>query len=119
MAKPDKCISVNEAKALQNNWETTREPAITAMRNGTQDMSDFMWSLDELQEYLDYVKQESKKAGCNNPGIRVFLGAYNDNNSTNTTVFFAPTETDQIGADNNYDIEPFNFGTGGWPPTKY
>ncbi len=119
MAKPDKCISVNEARELQNNWVNSREPAITSMRSGTQDTREFVYSVAELEEYIEYVKSESKKQGVNNPGIRIYFGAYNSVQSNNATLFLAPTHGDQINSDNNYDIEPFNFGTGGWPPNIY
>lgn len=119
MAAPDKCISEQQARQLHDNWVNTREPVITQMRNGVQDTREVMWSLAELEEYLDYVKSESKKAGYNDPGIRVYFGAHNDVGNDRATVFFAPTKTSQEGADNNYDIEAFNFGTGGWPPRQY
>lgn len=120
MAKPDKCISVQQARDLHDNWVSTREGSITAMRNGTQDTREFLWSVSELEEYLEYVKSESKKQGFNSPGIRVYLGAYNDNQSTNATVFFAPTEdAASAGAKNNYNIDAYNLGTAGWPPKNY
>lgn len=119
MAKPDKCISVDDARQLHDNWVATREPVITQSRGGNQDTREVMWSVEELEEYLDYVKTESKKAGYSKPGIRVYFGAHNENNNDRATVFFAPTKTSDKGADNNYDIEAFNFGTGGWPPQQY
>ncbi len=35
------------------------------------------------------------------------------------TVFLNATESDDGNSDNNYGIDPLNFGTGGWPPRTY
>ena len=119
MAKPDKCISVQKAKELHDNWVSSREPAITSMRNNVQDTREFVFSVAELEEFLEYVKSESKNQGINKPGIRIYFAAYNDVNSDRATLFLAPTDGDQIDSDNNYDIEPLNFVGGGWPPKTY
>lgn len=119
MAKPDKCISVEKARELHDNWVNSRETVITAMRNNVQDTREFVFSIKELEEFLEYVKSESKSQNINNPGIRIYLAAYNDVNSDRATLFLAPTKGDQIDSDNNYDIEAFNFVGGGWPPKIY
>ena len=119
MAKPDKCISVQQARELHDNWVNTREGAITTMRNGVQDCREFVLKIDELEEFLDYIKEESKKQWVNNPGVRVYFAAYNDAKSDKATLFFAPTKGTEPDSDNNYDIESFNFMGGGWPPKIY
>ena len=129
MAKPKKCISPKEARELHDEW-TSKRGNQTKKSLGHEDARDFWWSLDELQEYLDYVKEESKKQGVKKPGIRVYLGTYTKEKCKHkkglSTVFFAPTGAKpgglgKDGADdpNNYDIDAFNFGGGGWPPNKY
>ncbi|HSI68929.1 MAG TPA: hypothetical protein VK941_01765 [Gillisia sp.] len=130
MKKPAKCISVEEAKKQQEQWVDTRGKEIE--RGGKyKDTRDFWYSLDELQEYLDYVREKSKEQGVTKPGIRFFLGAYPAGvNKGYSTIFLAPTkekvsavagetELEEEKDLNNYDIEPFNTIGTGWPPSIY
>ena len=119
MAKPAKCISVQQAKQLQNNWVTTREPAITQARGGQQDTREVVFNIAELEEFLDYVKDESAKKGITDPGVRLYFAAYNNMSSDYATVFLSATMSDDKHADNNYDIEPYNTITAGVPPKNY
>ena len=128
--KPKKCISKDEARELQKNWCDTRSGKLNK-KMGFEDRRDFWWSLEELEEYLAYVKQESTKQKVKNPGIRVHLGAYSPkkckHNKGLATLFLAPTgaKPGSIGKDGNgdepvnYDIEPFNLTGGGYPPNDY
>lgn len=118
MSKPTKCISIEEAKELQNNWIKSRGATITSSR-GAQDASDFTFSLAEMEEFLAYVRAESAKQGVLNPGIRIYFAAYNNSKSTKATVFLAPTNGSDENASNNYDIDPLNRGGSGWPPNDY
>ena len=118
MAKPTKCVSVEEARKLQDNWVATRSTHIQRAE-GSEDCREFVYSVKELEEYLDYVKEESTKQGIDAPGIRIYFGAYNTEKSDKATIFLAPTEGGDSEDDNNYNIDPFNFGTGGWPPKTY
>ncbi|MEZ4778632.1 MAG: hypothetical protein R2786_04545 [Flavobacteriaceae bacterium] len=118
MAKPTKCISVSEARSLQNNWNASRASDIQKSM-GSMDASDFTFDLEELQEFIDYVKEESTKQGISNPGIRVYLASYNSFDNNKATVFLAPTKGIESDSDNNYDIDPLNRGNVGWPPNAY
>ena len=117
MAKPSKCISVADARKLQDNWVATRGAEITKAQG--QDQREFIYSVEELQEFLDYVKDESAKQGIDAPGIRIYFAAYNNAKSQKATVFLAPTKGGEIDSENNYSIDPFNWGSGGWPPNIY
>lgn len=125
MKNPEKCISVEEARLLQNNWKESRGKFIEKGQ-GYVDTRDFWYSLDELQEYLDYVKETSREQGVNNPGVRIYLSAYppTPKKKSFTTIFLAPTkensekEQDEKN-ENNYEILPLNTATGGWPPKDY
>lgn len=128
MEKPAKCISVEEARKEQDEWVRTRGKDIREAE-GYEDTREFWYSLDELQEYLDYVKEKSKEQGVEKPGIRFYLGAHpkTKDKKSYTTMFLAPTkeakgetETAQEDSDpNNYEIEPFNTIGSGWPPMEY
>ncbi len=125
MAKPAKCISIEDARKQQQEWMKTRGKAIESGK--FKDVRDFWYSLDELQEYLDYVREKSKEQGVEKPGMRFFLGAYSPGrNDGNATMFLAPTrekdpskDTEEIEDPNNYEIEPYNTIGMGWPPSDY
>ncbi|MBZ9630529.1 hypothetical protein LB465_07025 [Salegentibacter sp. LM13S] len=128
MKKPKKCISVEEARKEQDEWVRTRGKDIREAE-GYEDTREFWYSVDELQEYLDYVKEKSKEQGVEKPGIRFYLGAYPKTNEKKsyTTMFLSPTkeakgDTENAEEDsdpNNYEIEPYNTIGSGWPPMEY
>ncbi len=125
MAKPDKCITPQDAEKLFTHWSNTRGEGIKA-HIGEQDTCEFTLSISELREYLDYVESKSKGQGISNPGVRLYLGAYNNSKSKKATFFLAPTkgksdnkDGDDNDEENNYDIDPWNINQGGWPPKEY
>ncbi|UAB80364.1 hypothetical protein INR76_09565 [Marixanthomonas sp. SCSIO 43207] len=118
MAKPAKCISVDSARELQDNWVNTRAVEIEQAQ-GSVDTREFFYSVEELQEYLDYVKDMSTKQGITNPGIRIYFAAYDTQSDDKATIFLAPTNGNTSSSSNNYSIDPLNKGMGGWPPTNY
>ncbi len=131
MAKkvPEKCISVEEARELQDTWCCTRTPEIDKCI-GFQDTREFWWSVEELEEYLKYVKKQSRKQGIDNPGIRLYFGAYPKEKCKMekgySTVFLSPTGAPPGGmgkgfdnAPNNYKIAAYNGAGAGDPPNSY
>ncbi len=129
MAKPTKCITVAEAKALQNKWKETRAIEIEKGQ-GYKDTREVWYSLQELQDYIDYVREESLAQGVKRPGIRIYFGADEGTSEKKSyaTVFLAPTKEksnpieedgDAVNNENNYEIDPQNDGTVGWPPINY
>ena len=126
MAKPLKCIPIEEARTLQKTWISSRGKEIERAQKYV-DTREFWYSLEELQEYLKYVQEKSAEEGIANPGLRVYLGAYPGGGSRKSysTIFLAPTkpmnslENPDENQENNYSIDPFNHGTGGVPPVDY
>lgn len=127
MERPQKCVTVKEARELQENWKRSRGKEIERGQ-GYVDTREFSYSIDELQEFLDYVKEKSKEQGVKNPGIRIYLGAYpkSQQKKSYSTIFLAPTkeavaveENEEEGQQNNYEIEPLNSSQGGYPPIEY
>lgn len=119
MGRPQNCITVQEAKDLQNNWNTTRAVVIKQSRNNQEDTCEFVFSLENLQEFLDYVKEESGNQGIDNPGVRIYFAAYDKKDNKNATVFLSATDGTSATADNNYNIDPLNDTVGGIPPKIY
>ncbi len=115
MAKPSNLISVAEARELQKNWMSTRAVDIEKGR-GHKDAREMLFSLEELQNFLDYIKENSKNA---NPGVRIYFGAYDRDDNDLATVFLSPTVDAKEGAENDYDLKPLNRGISGWPPKNY
>ena len=118
MSKPTNCITVTEAKALQKNWNDTRAVDIERAM-GTKDVCAVTFNIEQLQQFIDYVKAESAKQGIEKPGIRVYFAAYNDKESNKATVFLNATESDDGNSANNYGVDPLNKHQGGWPPMAY
>ena len=133
MSKPSDCISVKDAKALQATWMAAHELADDGTEGVDSQVCCVTFNIDQLQEYLTYVKDQSQEQGIAAPGIRVYFGAYNvptegdaasalgDDNDDNprTTVFFCASESDGADSDNNYGIDPLNNGNSGWPPNAF
>lgn len=129
LSKPKKCISKEEAKELHDNWCNDREGHLKK-NLGFTDTREFWWSLEELEEYLAYVKKESKKQGIHDPGIRVYLGAHSKKQCKKdkgySTLFLSPTGSEPRASgkdggsrENNYRIAAFNGAGAGDPPKDY
>ena len=130
MEKPKKCISVEKAKELQTKWQESRGKDID-LAQGYQDTREFWYSVEELQQYLNYVKEKSAEQKVKNPGIRIYFGAYPKSSikKSYATIFLAPTmertgpfegeDENLVKADNNYNIDPYNESSGGIPPVTY
>lgn len=108
-------ISVAEARQLFDNWQNTRAQVITD-ELGETDTHEFLFSVSDLEEYLQYVKANSSVA---NPGIRIYLGAYSVNGGNKATVFLTPTNGATADAENNYSLNPLNKSMNGLPPRTY
>lgn len=118
MPRPPKCITVEEARSIHNNWVATRARDIEQAM-GIVDARDFFCTVAEMREYLDYVTKLSEEAGILNPGLRIFFSAYTNAASNKATVFVAPTSGSTNLSPINYDIDPYNSMGNGNPPTIY
>ncbi|MGO3184068.1 MAG: hypothetical protein ACTIJ9_14675 [Aequorivita sp.] len=118
MSKPSNCISVTEARQLQDNWVATRAADIEQSR-GSEDTREFLFSVAELEQFLDYIKKESSSGSVSQLGVRIYFGAYDKKGSGKATVFLAPTLGTSAGAENNYKLEALNRGITGYPPNNY
>lgn len=90
--KPKGCITVEEARELQKNYvdkiEKTLEKSL-----GCQECREFWWSIEEMEEYIKYVKKKARKKGYKNLGLRFYLGKYgkHQHEHEHVTMFISPT----------------------------
>jgi len=101
---------------LQNNWVATRAVDIESAM-GSVDTREFLFSVDELQQFLDYIKAGTGKGP--QPGVRIYLAAYDNDTSDKATIFLAPTSGTTAGSPNNYNLKPLNQSISGFPPKNY
>lgn len=85
MSKPTECISVLGSKALQARWMTTRTVDIENAQR-SKDTCAVTFNIDQLQQFIDYVKEESQNQGMLKPGIRVYFAANDSALSDKPTV---------------------------------
>ncbi len=131
--KPKGVVSPGQAKILNDNWTEYREPAVdsAARRQGrNKDDRSTWWSIDDLENYIAYSKQQTDSLGYSITGMRVYLGLYGKNagqaKKNLTTMFIVPTVKKGKGKagmtpfslsfQNNGDCPecpPLNNGTGG------
>tara|TARA_R100000353_G_scaffold153008_2_gene111361 strand:- start:10890 stop:11285 length:396 start_codon:yes stop_codon:yes gene_type:complete len=115
MALPSNYITEAEARSLQDNWVATRAVDIERAM-GSADTREFLFSVAELEQYLKYIRDNSKSV---DPGVRIYFGAYDNETNDKATVFLAPTVGTNEGAANDYNLSPLNKGISGWPPKNY
>ncbi len=127
--KPKKCITSKKAKKLQDRYVKVIEKALK--KEFKKDICrDFSWSLEELEDYIAYVKSEAKEKGYKDLGLRFFMGKYEDDEEKgDVTMFIAPTGTKEnmvlksaVSDDDDdtiEDIDPYNSGHSRIPPRNY
>lgn len=106
-------ISSTEAIQLCNNYDTKNSNNKNLI--GKDDNRSCLFTIQELKDYIKYLED----SGNNIDGIRVYIGAYSNNQSRTsnnelTTVFLAPTSN---GVDNT-KLNALNWGEIGNPPKK-
>jgi len=135
---PKGLITAAEAKELNQQFIKTRSKELNKIiekldnKPNKQDSLSTWFSLEELENYIAYVKEEGTKKGIVVNGLRVYLGAYKKNvkdasKNNYSTVFFAPTQAKKAVlqksssdyTESSSDInsmDALNMGTIGGPP---
>ena len=123
-------ISKGDAKKLCDNWtgstqpNNPKSPGKAVKGAGFEDTYETWFSVEELETYLNYVKQNIS----DNPGIRIYFGNYGKNvgpANNSCTIFLAPTKggdsenVDITQIKNDYETEAYNSGSNGNPPQAY
>ncbi|KAB1231872.1 hypothetical protein [Chryseobacterium viscerum] len=96
-----KLISYREGRVLFDEYTRTNHEALTQYRNGEPDSRWYWFSLEDMEGYIKYVKENARKQNLKNPGIRIYMGKYPLNHPKNRmakpeyagyqTIFLAPT----------------------------
>lgn len=143
---PSGLITTSQAENLQHNFLEKKEQIINGSNEYNNDVRDFWFSVDRLEDYICYAKNEAKKQGKSVSGFRIYLGAQPLASQVPTgapvglnTVFIVPTEHamlpnktlmntttssfnpkgDTKDNTNITTIDPLDFAGGGNPPNIY
>lgn len=135
-AKPSQLITKEFAKQLNVNYNNKRA-SLTAKKAQKEDANAIWYSLEELENYIHYIKTNGAKDGYNVDGIRFYFGVYPEDEKHGekaglTTLFLVPTgkKIEQNKAkiqsfalvqeplsSDIQSLEPMNYGNIGRPPS--
>ncbi|WP_298553647.1 hypothetical protein [uncultured Algibacter sp.] len=125
---PKGVISVAEATVLNDNWTKYRKPeidSITQRQVGKNDNRWAGWSLEDIENYIDFAKREAKKQQQEIAGFRIYFGVYGEKAPNDkgylSTLFWAPqlkagtskASFSNFSSSAVLEIPPLNAGTGG------
>ena len=125
MTPPKGLITPKEAQALDIAFDL-RHRLISDSIVRRSDNRSAWWSIEDIEAYLAYAKNQANELGYDMNGIRVYLGAYPTlkNNVGYTTMFMVPTGNPSVSEGGrgaivgNNDIpggDGLNDGTDGDP----
>ncbi|MBW7675284.1 hypothetical protein [Chryseobacterium chendengshani] len=96
-----KLITHEEAQVLFDEYTNTNNKILTESRNGEPDSRWYSFSIEEMEGYIKYVKEQAKEKNLKNVGIKIYLGKYPVNHPANKmakpefagyqTIFLMPT----------------------------
>lgn len=134
--RPTQLITKKFAKELHTNFMKYRA-GIIAKYIRKEDANAVWFSVEELENYIHYIKTKGQKTGYDVTGVRIYFGVYPEEKKYNEkaglmTVFLTATgkktkklstegfETLSLTLDNSEadieSIEPMNYGSIGRPP---
>lgn len=135
-AKPSQLITKEFARQLNVNYNN-KKASLTAKKPQKEDANAIWYSLEELENYIHYIKTNGAKDGYNVDGIRFYFGVYPDDEKHGekaglTTLFLVPTGkkienntakiqsfalVQESSSSDIPSIEPMNYGNIGRPPS--
>ena len=74
-----KLISYKEGTVLFDEYSKTNNQILTKFRNGEPDSRWYWLSIEDLEGYIKYVKDNAKGHNPENLGLRIYLGKYPNN----------------------------------------
>lgn len=134
-SKPSQLITKEFARQLNVNYNN-KKASLTAKKAGKEDANAIWYSLEELENYIHYIKTNGAKDGYNVDGIRFYFGVYPDDEAHGekaglTTLFLVPTGRKSENKDPQiqsfslmkeassdiHSLDPMNYGNIGRPPS--
>lgn len=135
-AKPSQLITKEFARQLNVNYNNKRA-SLTAKKAQKEDANAIWYSLEELENYIHYIKTNGAKDGYNVDGIRFYFGVYPDDEKHGekaglTTLFLVPTGkkaekgtakiqsfalVQESESSDIQSLDPMNYGNIGRPPS--
>lgn len=130
MTKPKGLISPSEIKALDQAYNS-RHTIISDSLIKTPDNRSSWYSIEEIESYIAYAKQQADSLGYTLDGLRLYAGAYPDTKEGPglMTMFFVPTGSRNVsegsmiptiqggGSNDIQGADGLNRGSGGEPPS--
>lgn len=133
--EPTQLITSDIASDLNKRYNEKRSGLILS-DIGKEDANAVWYSLEELENYINYIKTKGSEKGIEVNGIRFYIGVYPEDEVKHkekaglTTIFLSPTKkkssnilerslVDTSSVEENIDvteIEPLNYGGYGNPP---
>ena len=131
--KPKGVITPAEAKVLNDDWTDKRANLLFDSIASRPDNRSAWWSVEDIQNYINYAENQTGELGYEMDGLRVYFGVYPnsapDGKANYSTVFIVPTgkkrksegallllDPLQGGRDDIDDADPLNSGQTGIPP---
>lgn len=128
--RPNGLISPNEARTLDQAYNERYNIINDSLfKNAkTEDNRSSWYKLEDIENYLIYAKQQAHNDGFTMNGLRLYLGAYPDDNGEKglTTLFFIPTGYKNVAKGSMFSLQDdggdltksdgLNLGGGGMPP---
>jgi hypothetical protein len=136
-AKPSQLITKEFAKQLNVNYNKKTAGVAAKAANKKEEANSIWYSLEELENYIHYIKTQGLEDGYTVDGIRFYFGVYPDDEKHGekaglTTLFLVPTGKKTVTSiakvqsfalvqeQTSSDVEslsPMNYGNIGRPPS--
>ena len=104
-----KLITHEDAQILFDEYTRTNNKVLADSRNGNPDSRWYSFTIEEMEGYIQYVKEQAKEQNIKNVGIKIYMGKYPANHPANKmakpefggyqTIFLMPTAKKQGTSD--------------------
>lgn len=133
-----KLITHEDAQILFDEYTKTNNKVLADSRNGNPDSRWYSFTIEEMEGYIKYVKENTQDKNLKDVGIRIYMGKYPVNHPANKmakpefggyqTIFLMPTvkkQTDRSSRSSGVDeyekiesIQPMNMTNLSPPPNS-
>lgn len=132
ITKPKGVVTPAEMKALDQAYNIKHNIINDSLFRKSADGGDnrsSWWSLEDIQNYINYAENQAGELGYTMDGLRVYLGSYPAKPGEMaglTTMFFVPTGKKNVSQGAIFSVQPMsgdipggdglNMGQNGYPP---